>query len=324
MGPPLIFSGDSLMAKPYLNVDQQIHNLVSRKGLIINNVPFARRKLTDISYVSLIGGYKVPFIDPMTRRYVGNTTFEDIFALYRFDKELRLLTFGCLTTVEEKMRQLIVDAFCSRFGEQQTAYLNPKNYRTESAYNKSVTKLIDRYLKKAVSDQEHSYIVHQRRSHHNVPLWNTLKILTFGSISKMYSLLQYHQRAQIADEFPFYTDRALASAIDCMTYFRNVCAHNERLFTFQLNQRTFPDTPLHQKLAIPKKGNEYAVGKKDYFGLVISLRYILPRDEFLIYKRQLKRIINSYARKNSRLSQTELLEMMGMPENWEKLTSYKL
>ena len=312
------------MAKPYLNVDQQIQNLVSRKGLIVNDVPFAKRKLTDISYVSLIGGYKVPFIDSMTRKYVGDTTFEDIVALYRFDKDLRLLTFGCLTTAEEKMRQLVVDAFCSRFGEQQAAYLDAKNYRSESAYSKSVSKLINGYLKKAVTDQEHSYIVHQRRSHHNVPLWNTLKILTFGSISKMYSLLQYHQRAQVAGEFPFNTDRTLASAIDCMTYFRNVCAHNERLFTFQLNQRTFPDTPLHQKLGIPKKGNEYIVGKKDYFGLVIALRYILPRDEFLIYKRQLKRLIDSYSRKNSRIPKADLLKMMGMPSNWENITRYRL
>ena len=95
------------MAKPYLDINQQIQNLISNKGLIINDAAYARQKLTDISYVSLIGGYKVPFINPMTRKYVGNTTFEDIVALYKFDKDLRLLTFGCITTVEEKLRQLI-------------------------------------------------------------------------------------------------------------------------------------------------------------------------------------------------------------------------
>ena len=267
---------------------------------------------------------KVPFIDPMTRKYAGNTTFEDIVALYKFDKDLRLLTFGCITTVEEKIHQLVADAFCSRFGEQQSAFLDPNNYRKEPAYAREVLTLISRYLKAAVSDTTHSYIVHQRRVYNNVPLWGALKILTFGSLSKMYSLLQFHQRVKVANEFPFYSDRTLISTIDCMTYFRNVCAHNERLFTFQLNQRTFPDTPLHQKLGIPKKGKEYVVGKKDYFGLVIALRYTLPRDEFLIYKRQLKRLIDSYTRRNSRVSKNELLKMMGMPSNWESITRYKI
>ena len=37
----------------------------------------------------------------MTRKYI-NTTFEDIYALYKFDRELRELTFKYLCEVEMK------------------------------------------------------------------------------------------------------------------------------------------------------------------------------------------------------------------------------
>ena len=85
------------MTKPYLTISQQIHKLSNDKGLIINDHLFAENMLTNIGYFSLIGGYKSLFINPMTRRYELNTTFEDIVALYQFDDELRHLTFKYLS-----------------------------------------------------------------------------------------------------------------------------------------------------------------------------------------------------------------------------------
>ena len=76
------------MSKPYLPYGKQIQKLINDKGLIIQDVNLAKRMLTDIGYFSLIGGYKNLFINPMTRKYVGGTTFEDVLALYHFDEEL--------------------------------------------------------------------------------------------------------------------------------------------------------------------------------------------------------------------------------------------
>lgn len=68
------------MPKPYLPYGKQIQKLINDKGLIIKDVNFAERMLTDIGYFSLIGGYKNLFINPMTRKYVGGTTFEDVLS----------------------------------------------------------------------------------------------------------------------------------------------------------------------------------------------------------------------------------------------------
>ena len=44
------------MAKPYLTYAQQIQKLTNEKGLIVKDIAYAERMLTDIGYFSLIGG----------------------------------------------------------------------------------------------------------------------------------------------------------------------------------------------------------------------------------------------------------------------------
>ncbi|MCR4652151.1 MAG: Abi family protein [Eubacterium sp.] len=312
------------MSKPYLTYEQQIRKLTSDKGLVIDDRIYAERMLVDIGYFSLIGGYKNLFINPMTRKYVGGTTFEDIVDLYRFDEKLRQLTFRYLITVEQKIRQLISDSFCSYYGENQAEYLSPSNYSRDPKKAADLSKLIQLLDYHANRNNEKNYLCYQRRVNGNVPLWVTTKILTFGQLSKFYGLLQHRQQSTISKFYENVTEKNLGQYLRCLTLFRNVCAHNERLFSHNLIQREFPDTKLHQKMNIPQKGNMYIMGKKDYFGLVIAFRYLLRTDEFIQYKRQLKGAIEEYCKKGTRLTKTELLRKMGMPENWEMITRYKL
>jgi abortive infection bacteriophage resistance protein len=93
--------------KPFLNYEEQIKNLIERKGMVITDRKFATSKLEDISYFALIDGYKNLFYNPMTRKYREGTTFEDIVALYEFDEKLRALIFQYLCHFEQKMRSLI-------------------------------------------------------------------------------------------------------------------------------------------------------------------------------------------------------------------------
>lgn len=81
------------MAKPFLTYQQQLDKLSNSKNLIINDYDTASQALHNIGYFSLIGGYKTPFINPMSRLYENNATFDDILALYEFDKSLRHLIF---------------------------------------------------------------------------------------------------------------------------------------------------------------------------------------------------------------------------------------
>ena len=57
------------MSKPFLTYQQQLQKLIVDKHLIITDPKTAIEKLQELGYFTLIGGYKQPFRNPMTRLY---------------------------------------------------------------------------------------------------------------------------------------------------------------------------------------------------------------------------------------------------------------
>ena len=98
---------------------------------------------------------------------------------------------------------------------------------------------------------------------------------------------------------------------------------NERLFTHRCPTHDIPNLPLHQKLKIPKNGQEYIYGKRDYFAVVLALRYLIPHKEFLVYKKHLSKLMDNLCATTDKISQEALYEKLGFPCNWKKVTSYK-
>ena len=81
--------------------------------------------------------------------------------------------------------------------------------------------------------------------------------------------------------------------------------------------------PLHKKRGIPKCNQQYNSGKQDLFSVVIALRYLLPSDLFLSFKRELVRLIKKHLTKTGCYTESEFLAYMGFPENWASITKYK-
>ena len=71
--------------KPAINVDKQIELLKSR-GLIINDVEFAKNIFSNITYYRL-SAYMKYF--QVYDKFKTGTTFEDVINLYNFDKDLK-------------------------------------------------------------------------------------------------------------------------------------------------------------------------------------------------------------------------------------------
>lgn len=324
-GPPFlhILRGEVKVIKPFLTYQQQIQKLIDEKHLIINDVMFAMEKLQEIGYFTLIGGYKTPFRDSMTRVYVDNTTFEDVYALYQFDNQLRELIFKYLCQIEKRMRSFISYAFCERYGEMQGAYLNPTNYNYSTRNQNDVNKLIQILDRLANKNIDYEYLVYQRRVYHNVPLWVLMNALTFGQLSKMYSFLPSQIQSKISRQFVHVNERELEQYLKVLVLYRNVCAHNERLFSHKVYSE-IPNTVLHHKLGIAQNGTQYVYGKKDLFGVVIAFRYLLPKEEFIVFKRGLAKQIEKYLGQSQRISKSKLLGIMGFPQNWEMISRYKV
>lgn len=310
------------MPKPFLSFDEQIDNLEKNKNLVISDREYAKTMLQQIGYFGLIGGYKEPFKNPTTQKYIDGTQFEDIVALYKFDENLRELFLKYILQIERHIRSLLSYYFCEKYGEQQAHYLNSQNFNAMPQNARNVTKLIDKLNNLANNNNDYPYINHQRQSHGNVPLWVLVNAMTFGSLSKFYSLLTPDLKVKVAKHFDKVNDRQLEQFLSVITIFRNVCAHNERLFSHMTNN-DIPNTALHIKLSIPRIGTQYCYGKRDLFAVVVAFRYLLSNADFKKFKRSLTRIIDHHLASSQAIPESLLYQYMGFPYNWKKISQYK-
>ena len=308
--------------KPFLTYDQQVAKLRS-KGLSVPNEDAAKATLADIGYFSLVNGYKRPLRDPSTRRYKPGASFEDVVALYEFDRSLRELFLHNLTWVERKLKSAASYAFCDRHGAAQAAYLDKLNYSPLPKHRSGIDTLVNRIMEPlARRNVDHEYLVHYRGAHGEVPLWVLTCALTFGQVSKMYSFMAPADRAVTAKQFEGLNERELGQFVRFLVFYRNVCAHGELLFCHR-EHSDIPDTPLHAKLSIRQVKGAYSSGKRDLFAVVIALRYLLPAEEFRTFKGQLASLIDRFVRNNDAVEEGELLSLMGFPGNWKKVSTYR-
>lgn len=310
------------MAKTFLTFDQLIAYLEDEKQLLVSDHEYAKSMLKRIGYFGLISGYKTPFKNPTTKKYRAGTSFEDIVALYKFDENLRELFLKYIFQIERHIRSLIANHFTEKYGEDQSHYLDINHYYNIPRNRSDISRLIHELDKLANHTSDYPYINHQRITYNNVPLWVVINGVTFGTLSKLYSLLTQDIRIKVSKNFDRVNEKQLAQYLAVITKFRNVCAHNERLYSYRTKDN-IPNTVLHQKLNIPLKGTQYIYGKQDLFALVIAFRYLLPNEDFVKFKNQLSRIIKYYLSSSGFINESQLHEMMGFPSNWTKITQYK-
>lgn len=305
----------------FFSFDEQV-SLIIEKGIEIKDKDYAKEMLQQIGYFPLIGGYKHLFKIPTTNKYKAGTTIEEIISLYTFDKELRELFFKYLLQIERHMRSLMSYYFTPYYGTAEKQYLDIKNYNDTKRNHATIVKLIST-LKRATTTTDYTYINYYRKTYGNIPLWVSINILTFGNISKMFQVFPQSLKSKVLKNFEQLNQRQMDQFLSVLTKYRNVCAHGERLFTYKTTD-SIADTPLHKKLSLPYSGNQYMKGKQDLFAMVIAFKYLLPRNDFLEFKRQLAKEINRANMEVKHINETELLNSMGFPENWKDITKYTL
>lgn len=218
---------------------------------------------------------------------------------------------------------MISYSFCEAFSEKQSAYLNPVNYNVSKKNGRDISKLLSILTYEANQNTEHSYVVYQRNTYGNVPLWVIMKTLTFGQTSKMYSFMLPSIKSKVSVHYGNITEKELIQYLKVFTVFRNICAHNERLFSFE-SRFEIPDTALHKKMRIPQKGTQYLYGKHDIFALLIAFRYLLDKEDFKVLKKELTKLLNTFSTVTSATQKGKLLQAMRFPSNWENITQYRL
>ena len=84
----------------------------------IPDLSYAKNILQQISYYSLIDGYKELFKPLRSGKYQHGVTFDEIVAFYSFDEELRSLFLKYILKVEQHMKSMVSYHFSEKYGEK--------------------------------------------------------------------------------------------------------------------------------------------------------------------------------------------------------------
>lgn len=101
-------------SKQSININAQIQ-LLKDRGLIITDYNKAKHILNNISYYRLSAYFYHYIKKPKENHFFyENTSFEDIFSLYCFDRELRKIIYNEIEKLEISFRTQIIYNFSIR------------------------------------------------------------------------------------------------------------------------------------------------------------------------------------------------------------------
>lgn len=241
------------MHKPFKPISDQITLLESRG---VRCDADTMRILMREGYYSIVNGYKDPFLDGEASRaakddrYLPGTSFNDIYRLFLFDRELRFLLFKISTSAEALLRTACAYCFSQSHPDERNAYLNPANLNQEDSVD--MRKLVKRSISQMESiiergeqdpaDGGKEYLHHCKVAHDGeVPLWVLTNDMMLGQTCLLFRSMTQEDRGAVARQFEsLYASshngsmsiRApkLTKVYVRIKDFRNICAHDERLY----------------------------------------------------------------------------------------------
>ena len=299
--------------KKFLTYEQQVQKLYDKK-LEIPNCQEVIELLKKYSYFNLVNGYKAPFKNK-DGNYKKGTSINDIYSLYIFDDAFRHILMKYILIVELDVKSLLSYSFCEKFGENQSEYQNAMNYKYTPNNQRDINELIQIITKQINNAWKFFYVDHQKKKHNNIPLWVLIKTLTFGNMSKMYSLQQDCIKSDIAKEFPLIKENQLSIILDILTRYRNVCAHNERLFDFKYQQSRLKTTMIHRYFNLYTNNPSAS----NLFDVIIFLKYLLNEYEFSSLVEDIDFILQKLSRETNQIQKSQILKLMGFPQNWKDI-----
>jgi len=119
-------------SKPFLTLDEQLKKLENRNLKI--DYEENKEQLLFGNYYSIINGYKTPFLKNQEGdMYIENSSFNDIYNLSHFDRELRDIFLKYMLIFEEQLKATLAYRFAEEFRDPE-AYLVPKNYNDKKGH----------------------------------------------------------------------------------------------------------------------------------------------------------------------------------------------
>lgn len=286
----------------------QILQLLKVRGLIVSDENEALRQLKIISYFRLANYMHPMEADKVTHVFKPDSTFENATDLYYFDKQLRVLLFTAVQSIEIALRSKVIHHLSIKYG----AFWFMGEHLSENLalFDENLSH-ISKELKRSRED-----FISEHFTKYTSPLfppaWKTLEVVSFGTLSKLLeNFSDKHVKKAIARVFNLPQHIYLESWIKCIAVLRNCIAHHSRIWN-----RKFP---LKPQLPLRLNGMWVDCSKVERTKLYAQLcclaylqNHIHPDNDF---KQQLKSLLQNHPNVD--------VAAMGFPINWRNEPLWK-
>ena len=305
------------MIKTFKTIDEQI-DILKSKGLVIDDIDYAKDVLLRENYF-FISGYRHLFLkSPKDRMFLPGTNFKELYAMFNFDRQIRNIFFKNILIVENNAKSIFSYQLSRKYGIKEKDYLNPSNFDRSNDKVRQVNDLLKKIKRQIrVNGGQHSATMHYISNYGYVPSWVVVKVLSFGLISELYTIMKREDQRDIAEVYNISVDDLLVY-LPILANFRNLCAHEDIMYDHK-TQRMIDDTKFHTFLNIDKMDGEYIYGKDDLFALVIILKQLLREEDFTLLINELSYELDILDGKLSTISLDKVLDAMGFPSTFREI-----
>lgn len=307
------------MDKKFKTLQEQV-DILESKGLLIENRDECIDILLRENYFFINGYRHLLMKSPQDRNFVVGSTFRELYSIFLFDRYLRNIIFKNLLIVENNMKSIISYQLSKKYGYREKDYLNAKNFTNDPDKSRRVKDLINKMKRQIrVNGQQHTATMHYITNYGYIPLWVLVKLLSFGVISDLFTVLKPEDKVGIADIYDVEVSQ-LEDFLPILANYRNLCAHEDILYDHRTD-KSIDNNIYHEKLGILQMDDEYIYGKNDIFAVIIILKYLLTDAEFRLMMREIDYEIGKLSGVIKSIPLAKILDRIGFPENYMELVN---
>lgn len=316
--------------------------VLRERGILDARGSRVKKILERENYYNLVNGYKTLFLDsirttPSNDVYKSNTSFDEIYSLYLFDREIRNIFLKYLLEIENNIKSELSHDFSKKYGHDNylkidnfNTTVHPKERNKTQAQKVGEVQSLIANIQNDISRQlskNNDMISHHMLKYGYVPLWVLVNTLTMGTISIFYTHMKETDQNDIGRKFKLFPDE-MKSILSVLTVYRNACAHDERLYNKKALKKSghpnsIKNNQYHNLLGITIGGDGNPIcGKNDLFSVVIIIKIMLSKTSFNKFYHSIKNEIEKLDRQLNTISINDVTNEMGFPANWKRLKDF--
>ena len=309
-----------MIDKQFKNLEEQIE-ILKYKGMTINDEKYAKKILFRENYFFL-SGYRYPFMrSNIDKHFLEGVTFEEMYSLFLFDRAIRNVFFKNLLVIENNLKSIFSYQLSKKYGYKEKYYLKARNFTSDKNKQKQVNDLIKKMKRQIrINGSQHTATAHYMSNYGYVPLWILVKVLSFGIVGELFSIMKYDDQLSICKIYDIPVDE-FSNYLPILSNYRNLCAHEDILYENK-TQKKIKGTKYHELLHLTKnEEGEYVNGTNDLFALLIIMKRMLSYEEFKDMCLELQKRIENLEYNLHSIKIETILERMGFPNNYLQLSN---